>query len=44
MSFRPTIPIIPVTRADWAAYLDAVSEADRKIGLVLEQLEKRSGR
>jgi N-sulfoglucosamine sulfohydrolase len=32
-------PDHPVTRADWAAYLDAVSEADRKIGRVLQQLE-----
>ncbi len=34
----PYYPDHEVTRADWAAYLDAVSEADRKIGLVLEQL------
>ena len=27
-----------IPRLDWAAYLDAVSEADRKIGLLLEQL------
>jgi N-sulfoglucosamine sulfohydrolase len=34
----PYYPDHPVTRQDWAAYLDAVSEADRKIGLVIEQL------
>jgi arylsulfatase A-like enzyme len=36
----PYYPDHPVTRADWAAYLDDVSELDRKVGLVLEQLEK----
>ncbi|MBI3849129.1 MAG: sulfatase [Verrucomicrobia bacterium] len=35
----PIYPDHPVTRADWAAYLDAASELDRKIGLVLQQLE-----
>lgn len=35
----PYYPDHPVTRADWAAYLDEVSEADRKIGRVLQQLE-----
>lgn len=30
----------PVVREDWAQYLDAASELDRKIGLVLAQLEK----
>jgi arylsulfatase A-like enzyme len=34
----PYYPDHPVTRADWAAYLDAASELDRKIGLVLKQL------
>jgi len=33
-------PDHPVARADWAKYLDAASELDRKIGLVLEQLRK----
>ncbi len=37
--FPPYYPDHPVTRADWAAYLDAASELDRKVGLVLEQLE-----
>jgi arylsulfatase A-like enzyme len=32
-------PDHPVARIDWAAYLDAVSELDRKVGLVLTQLE-----
>jgi arylsulfatase A-like enzyme len=35
----PYYPDHPVTRADWGAYLDAATELDRKIGLVLKQLE-----
>ncbi len=35
----PIYPDHPVTREDWAAYLDDASELDRKIGLVLRQLE-----
>jgi len=35
----PYYPDHPVTRQDWAAYLDAVIELDRKVGLVLERLE-----
>lgn len=35
----PYYPDHPVTRADWAEYLDAASELDRKIGEVLELLE-----
>jgi N-sulfoglucosamine sulfohydrolase len=35
----PYYPEHPVTRGDWAQYLDAASELDRKIGLVLKQLE-----
>ncbi|HVX14854.1 MAG TPA: sulfatase [Pirellulales bacterium] len=35
----PYYPDHPVTRADWAAYLDAASELDHKVGLVLAQLE-----
>lgn len=35
----PYEPDHPVTRADHAAYLDAASELDRKIGLVLDQLQ-----
>ncbi len=35
----PYYPDHPVTREDWAAYLDDASELDRKIGLVLAQLE-----
>lgn len=34
----PYYPDHPVTRRDWAAYLDAASELDRKIGLILDQL------
>ena len=36
----PYYPDHPVTRQDWAAYLDAASELDRKIGLVLKQLDE----
>ncbi len=35
----PYEPDHPITRADHAAYLDAATELDRKIGLVLKQLE-----
>lgn len=36
----PYYPEHPVTREDWAQYLDAASELDRKIGVVLKQLEE----
>jgi len=32
-------PDHPIARADWAEYLDAATELDRKVGLVLKQLE-----
>jgi arylsulfatase A-like enzyme len=35
----PYYPDHPVTRQDWAEYLDSASELDRKVGRVLEQLE-----
>ena len=35
----PYYPDHPVTRQDWAEYLDDATELDRKIGLVLKQLE-----
>jgi N-sulfoglucosamine sulfohydrolase len=35
----PYYPDHPVTRKDWAAYLDEISELDQKIGRVLEQLK-----
>ena len=35
----PYYPDHPVTRKDWAEYLDSATELDRKIGLVLKQLE-----
>ena len=35
----PYYPDHPVTREDWAKYLDAASELDRKIGLILKQLD-----
>jgi arylsulfatase A-like enzyme len=37
--FPPYYPDHPVTRTDWAEYLDSATELDRKIGLVLKQLE-----
>ncbi len=36
--FPPYYPDHPVTREDWAGYLDDATELDRKIGLVLKQL------
>ncbi len=36
----PYYPDHPVTRRDWAEYLDAATELDRKVGLVLQQLER----
>lgn len=36
----PYYPDHAVTRADWASYLDSLSELDRKIGVILQQLEK----
>jgi N-sulfoglucosamine sulfohydrolase len=35
----PWTPDHPVGRQDWARYLDAASELDRKVGLILKQLE-----
>jgi arylsulfatase A-like enzyme len=35
----PYYPEHPVTREDWASYLDSVAELDRKTGVVLKQLE-----
>ncbi|WP_435018738.1 sulfatase family protein [Tundrisphaera sp. TA3] len=35
----PYYPDHPVTRQDWAQYLDSASELDRKVGLILAQLE-----
>lgn len=35
----PYYPDHDITRRDWADYLDAASELDRKIGLILERLE-----
>lgn len=34
----PWTPDHPVAREDWAKYLDAATELDRKVGLVLQQL------
>ena len=36
----PYYPDHPVTREDWAKYLDEATELDRKVGLVLAALEK----
>ncbi len=35
----PYYPDHPITRDDWAKYLDDISELDRKLGLVLQSLE-----
>lgn len=35
----PYYPDHEITREDWAAYLDSASELDRKVGLVLGQLQ-----
>ena len=40
VEFPPYYPDHPVVRQDWAKYLDATSELDRKVGLVLQQLER----
>jgi N-sulfoglucosamine sulfohydrolase len=39
VALPPYYPDHPVARKDWAEYLDAASELDRKVGLVLQQLE-----
>lgn len=36
----PYYPDHPVTRADWAAYLDSATELDRKCGVILRKLEQ----
>jgi len=36
----PYYPDHPIARQDYASYLDSATELDRKIGLVLDQLEK----
>jgi N-sulfoglucosamine sulfohydrolase len=36
----PYYPEHPVTRQDWAEYLDSVMELDRKVGIICKQLEK----
>lgn len=36
----PYYPDHPVTRDDWANYLDSITQLDRKIGLVLKKLEE----
>jgi len=35
----PYYPDHPVTRKDWAQYLDSTTELDRKVGVILKQLE-----
>src|SRR5439155_13800906 len=39
VEFPPYYPDHPVTRADGAAYLDAATELDGKVGKILKQLE-----
>jgi len=36
----PWTPDHPVAREDWAKYLDSATELDRKVGLVLKQLQE----
>jgi len=36
----PYYPDHPVTREDWAKYLDSATELDRKVGLILKQLKE----
>ena len=36
----PYYPDHPVTHADWAEYLDSATELDRKVGVLLRQLDK----
>jgi N-sulfoglucosamine sulfohydrolase len=36
----PYYPDHPVTRADWAEYLDSATELDRKCGVILRKLEQ----
>ena len=38
VTLPPFYPDHPTVRADWAAYLDSVSELDRKVGVVLQAL------
>ncbi len=38
VALPPYYPDHPVVRKDWAEYLDAATEVDRKIGLILRQL------
>jgi arylsulfatase A-like enzyme len=40
--FPPYYPDHPITRADWAAYLDSATELDRKIGLILQKMKEES--
>lgn len=40
VALPPYYPDHPVARADWAQYLDAAQELDRKIGLILAQLDR----
>ena len=39
VALPPIYPDHPVARKDWAEYLDAATELDRKVGLILAQLE-----
>lgn len=39
VTFPPYYPDHPIVRKDWAQYLDATTELDRKVGLILEQLK-----
>ena len=40
VAIPPYYPDHTVTRTDWAQYLDAATELDRKVGKILDQLER----
>lgn len=40
--FPPYYPDHPITRADWAAYLDSATELDRKIGRILQKMKEEN--
>ncbi len=40
VQFPPYYPDHPITRADWAQYLNAAMSLDRKVGLVLDRLQQ----
>ncbi len=41
VTLPPYLPDHPVARADWANYLVSIEELDRKVGLILDRLERQ---